>query len=80
VVRYADSQVVNPIGAGDTCAGMMAYCMRWGMPPADAFHWGLSAASASCLQEGGAVYRIQDAHDLHDQFKLESSEWHCRNT
>lgn len=42
-------QVVNPIGAGDTCSAVLLSELLCGTPLADAFQVGLAAASASCL-------------------------------
>ena len=50
--------LVNPIGAGDTCGGvMLAKHIIVGVPMKEAFQWGLAAATAKCyLQGGGGVY------------------------
>jgi len=63
-------KVVNPIGAGDTCTGVMLYCIARGMEMPAAFAWGLAAACASCLHEGGAVFSMEDVHSLRRQMQI----------
>lgn len=58
-------QCLNPIGAGDTVAGVMAaaYCSSTASAPslADAFRLGLSAASAKVQSEGeGGVFEVTE--------------------
>ncbi len=60
-------QVVNPIGAGDTVAGvMLVYCLR-GAAVEDAFGWGLAAASASCRHLEGARFDLDSMARVHAQ-------------
>lgn len=53
--------VVNPIGAGDTCAAVtLAYMLGSpALPVERAFAWGLLAGTASCLQEQTADFDTQ---------------------
>ncbi len=37
-------ELVNPIGAGDTCGGNMLFALSEGKSPVEAFAWGLAAA------------------------------------
>ena len=61
-------QVANPIGAGDTCTGVMSYCMATGLyTPPEAFAAGLAAASASCLQDENASLNWATAATLLDE-------------
>jgi sugar/nucleoside kinase (ribokinase family) len=53
--------VVNPIGAGDTVAGVMLGEWLLGWPLASAFAAGLAAGSASCLTLTGADWDAADA-------------------
>lgn len=57
-------RVANPIGAGDTVAGVMLSRMVEGDPAEDAFAMGLAAASASCLQMEGARFTLEQMDDL----------------
>ncbi|KAJ2507975.1 hypothetical protein IWW47_000851 [Coemansia sp. RSA 2052] len=41
--------MLNPIGAGDTCSAVMVSSLLDGMAAVDAFALGLASASASCL-------------------------------
>lgn len=54
-------RVVNPIGAGDTCAAVtLAHLLASPPLPIEAaFAWGLLAATASCLREQTAEYDTQ---------------------
>jgi sugar/nucleoside kinase (ribokinase family) len=61
----AGTRVVNPIGAGDTVAGVTLHRMtswRWPLPAA--FADGLAAGSASCLQLRGAEWAAGHAADV----------------
>jgi fructose-1-phosphate kinase PfkB-like protein/pantothenate kinase len=64
---------VNPIGAGDTCAGVtlfeLAYCHS---PVVDAFAWGIAAASASCLSLEGADFSFDDMARLRQTMVVEA--------
>lgn len=57
--------LVNPIGAGDTTGAVMLSRLLEGADPADAFAWGLAAASASCLHIQGGYFSPADMDDLH---------------
>ncbi|KAK3280589.1 hypothetical protein CYMTET_11579 [Cymbomonas tetramitiformis] len=58
-------EAVNPIGAGDTCAGIMAYCLARGAGTVpDAFAMGLAAACASCLEKEGATFETHNVHSM----------------
>ena len=50
------SNAINPIGAGDTCAGVFFSEYLSGSEPAEAFACGLSAATASCMTGTPAQY------------------------
>lgn len=69
--RGLGAQVANPIGAGDTCTGVMAYCLACGMPVPEAYHWGLAAACASCLHPISSEFDVADMCRLHELIKLE---------
>jgi 6-phosphofructokinase 2 len=55
---------VNPIGAGDTCAGVFFSNYIAGMDSADAFMLGLCAATASCMTGTPAQYDKSTAESL----------------
>jgi fructose-1-phosphate kinase PfkB-like protein len=52
--------VANPIGAGDTVAGVMLGAVLAGVCMVDAFAWGLAAGTASCVTYVGAQF--EEAH------------------
>ncbi len=64
------TDVVNPIGAGDTCSGVMLLRLIEDHAPQDAFAWGLAAASASCLQVEGARFALNTMEKLHKDIQI----------
>lgn len=65
-------QVENPIGAGDTCAGVMLLRLLEGDRAVEAFAWGLAAASASCLHMEGAEFSPAEMQDLREGMEIEA--------
>lgn len=63
-------RVVNPIGAGDTCAALMLWHLLDGAAPEEAFARGLAAASASCLHLEGARFDPADADRLREGIRI----------
>jgi pantothenate kinase/fructose-1-phosphate kinase PfkB-like protein len=63
----------NPIGAGDTCSGVMLHCLTRGMEPLVAFVHGLAAASASCMTMAPAEFDVaSDMPKVLEQIRVES--------
>lgn len=68
LIRYeipALEKVVSPIGCGDTCSGVMLSEILAGNDPADAFRYGLAAASANCLTSMPAQFDPEEAKTLY---------------
>jgi len=71
VLTLPSIKVINPIGAGDTCCGVMSYCLATQLYTApEAFAAGLAAASASCLSEQAAIVDWIAAESLLDQISI----------
>ncbi|PIA19702.1 Ribokinase-like protein [Coemansia reversa NRRL 1564] len=49
IKEKTEHQLLNPLGAGDTCSAIMLSFLLDGIPAVEAFAQGLAAASASCL-------------------------------
>ncbi|KAJ2610910.1 hypothetical protein H4S08_003408 [Coemansia sp. RSA 1365] len=49
IKEKTEQQLLNPLGAGDTCSAIMLSLLLDGIPAVEAFAQGLAAASASCL-------------------------------
>jgi len=63
--RIPKIEATNPIGAGDTCAGVMLYSLGAGeISVPQAFKLGLAAACASCLESQGAEFDWKVAHRM----------------
>ena len=58
------SNAVNPIGAGDTCAGVFFSNWLAGVVPEEAFSLGICAATASCMTGTPALYDKVAAESL----------------
>ncbi|MBR2439871.1 MAG: hypothetical protein IKB25_06740 [Lentisphaeria bacterium] len=58
------SNAINPIGAGDTCAGVFLSEYLCGTAPEEAFACGLCAATASCMTDTPAKYDKNIALEL----------------
>lgn len=73
LIRYtipALEKVVSPIGCGDTCSGVMLSEILAGTDPAEAFRYGLAAASANCLTPMPAQFDPVQAEELHGKITL----------
>jgi len=70
-ITFPTVQVVNPIGAGDTCTGVMTYCMATrGYSTPEAFKQGLAAACASCLSEQSASFDWKLVEEIESRMVL----------
>lgn len=58
------TNAINPIGAGDTCAGVFLSEYLCGTAPEEAFACGLCAATASCMTDTPAKYDKNIALEL----------------
>eukprot|EP01119_Soliformovum_irregulare_P025831 TRINITY_DN9664_c0_g1_i1.p1 TRINITY_DN9664_c0_g1~~TRINITY_DN9664_c0_g1_i1.p1 ORF type:complete len:153 (-),score=46.74 TRINITY_DN9664_c0_g1_i1:7-465(-) len=58
------SNVINPIGAGDTASAIFFAHLLQGVDARSAWKKGLAAASASCLQLDLATFSDADAKDI----------------
>lgn len=67
VPQLTKEELLNPIGSGDTCSGVMLSCILDGMPVLEAFRNGLAAASANCLSKEPAVFEKEAALALLDR-------------
>ena len=64
------SNAINPIGAGDTCAGVFFSEYISGTEPAEAFSRGLCAATASCMTGCPAEFDNSVAKSLRTQIEF----------
>ena len=67
VPELTKEELVNPIGSGDTCSGVMLSCILNDMPVLEAFRTGLAAATANCLSREPAVFDKEAALALLDR-------------
>jgi len=58
------TDIINPIGAGDTCSAVFLFHLLSGTPSVQAFQKALGAASASCLASESASFELQTAEEL----------------
>jgi len=63
--------LINPIGAGDTCTAVMFSEILRGVPYEESFAWGLAAASASCETPYAAVFSSREAGKLFKTIRIE---------
>ena len=64
------TNAINPIGAGDTCAGIFLSEYLCGAAPEEAFASGLCAATASCMTDTPAKYDKTTALQLKQQIEF----------
>jgi 6-phosphofructokinase 2 len=69
--RALPMTVVSAIGAGDSLVGALVWALDRDVPLAEAFRYGVAAASASLARAGTELCDTQEVARLHDQVALE---------
>jgi 6-phosphofructokinase 2 len=63
-------EVVSAIGAGDALVGAIVWALNRGAAVAEAFRYGLAAASASVMSEGTGLCEREDVERLYSHVRL----------
>jgi 1-phosphofructokinase family hexose kinase len=61
--------IINPIGAGDTVAGVLFCELLKGTPPHESFRLALGAGTASCLNLLPAEFDVKEAREIAEKIK-----------
>ncbi|MGN6650770.1 1-phosphofructokinase family hexose kinase [Trinickia sp.] len=68
--RALPMTVVSAIGAGDSLLGALVWALHRGLPLAQAFRYGVAAASASLPRAGTGLCDAQEVEQLYGQVRL----------
>jgi len=67
-------EVVNPIGAGDTCSAVFMIGLLQGISAHESYKRALGAASASCLNMEGANFSLDEMDKITSKIQMEKSQ------